>query len=130
MLREEDYCDYETSRALADLGISHCGLHFYEKGYGMTLHHNYMQHLTVRTAKALDRVLAIPLYSAQKWLREEKGIQIEVPISFMDDGVWKFSFRLQTRDFYDRAIGEWDSYEKALLQGIKQAINILREGKK
>ena len=130
MLREEDYCDYETSRALADLGISHCGLHFYEKGYGMTLHHNYMQYLTVRTAKALDRVLAIPLYSAQKWLREDKGIQIEVPISFMDDGVWKFSFRLQTRDFYDRAIGEWDSYEKALLQGIKQAINILREGKK
>ena len=129
MLTEKDYCDYETCVALKELGITACGLRFYEKGCPNTLYQNHLQPLTIRSAEALDRVLAISLYYAQKWLREKKNIQIEIPTSFMDNGVWKFSFRIQTPEFYDRAIGEWDSFEEALLEGIKEAVKILKEGK-
>lgn len=72
----------------------------------------------------------IHLWDAQKWLREEKNIHIEIPIWLTDDGMWKYSFRLQTREFYDRAIGEWDTYEKALSEGIKEAVKILKEEEK
>lgn len=105
MLTEKDYCDLESTKALESLGMnvytSFCG------------------------KDVLKHVL---LYEAQKWLREKKNIQIEIPISFMDNGVWKFSFRIQTPEFYDRALGEWDSFEEALLEGIKEAIRILKDG--
>lgn len=130
MLTQQDYCDYETSRALAELGISHCGMHFYEKGYGMTLHHNYMQYLNVRTAKALDRVLAIPLYSAQKWLREELNIIVEVFVD--DDSDTPITYNIHKDGecvFYHHgryfAVKDWNL---ALLEGIKQSINILKDG--
>lgn len=106
MLTNKDYCDYETCVALRELGFP---IEWFEDE---TYHENNTE---------------ISLYEAQKWLREEKKIQIEIPTSFMDNGVWKFSFRLQTREFYDRAIGEWDSYESALSEGIKEAIKILNE---
>ena len=104
MLTEKDYCDYETCVALKELGYPVI------MAYG-------------------NPSIEIHLYDAQKWLREKKNIQIEIPIAFMDNGVWKFSFRIQTPEFYDRAIGEWDSYEEALLEGIKEAIKILKEEK-
>lgn len=104
MLTNRDYTDTETTLELKKLGFPVW----------------YIYHdLILNKAQIL-------LSHAQKWLREAKNIMIEVPISFMDNGVWKFSFRIQTPDFYDRAIGEWDSYEDALLAGIKEAINILK----
>ena len=107
-LTEKDFCDYDTCVALKELG---CPIYSKEVRYE-------------------DNAVFVPgvlLYAAQKWLRDEMKIQIEIPISFMDNGVWKFSFRIQTPEFYDRAIGEWDSYEEALLEGIKTSINILKE---
>ena len=101
MLTEKDYCDYDTYVALEELGYPEV----------MAFNKPFL------------------LYEAQKWLREKKNILIEIPTSFMDDGVWKFSFRIQTSKFYDRAIGEWDSYEEALSEGIKEAIKILKEEK-
>ena len=130
MLTEKDYCDYETCVALKELGCIGQGRHYYDLDKDpKELRHFGIQVLTTRSAEALNFVLAIHLYDAQKWLRENKNIQIEIPISFMDNGVWKFNFRIQTPEFYDRAIGEWDSYEEALLEGVKSAIKILKEGK-
>ena len=108
MLTEKDYCDYDTCVALKELGFP------FEWFEDETWHENNTN---------------ILLYEAQKWLREKKNILIEIPTSFMDDGVWKFNFRIQTPEFYDRAIGDWDSYEEALLEGIKEAIKILKEEK-
>lgn len=124
MLTEKDYCGKDLSATLMKMGFSGFGHFYYEKGNSKLKATN--QFLTVRTAKALGHTLAISLYEAQKWLREEKNIQIEVPISFMDNDVWKFSFRFQTREFYDRAIGEYDSYEEALSEGINEAIKTLK----
>ena len=130
MLTQKDYCDYYSSVALKELGYDE----LCEGYYHLTDDEDYNQ-LSFELCYGRDfqnslnrwRAGAPLLYEAQKWLREEKGIYIEIPTSFMDNGVWKFSFRLQTREFYDRAIGEWDSYEEALSEGIKGAIKILKE---
>ena len=109
MLENKDYCDYDTCVALRELGypLDEFGDRRWDEYFAIVL-----------------------LYEAQKWLREEKNIQIEIPISFMDNGVWKFGFRIQTPEFYDRAIGKWDSYEEALLEGIKQVVKILKDNRK
>lgn len=103
MLTEKDYCDLKTVKDLESLGMN-C--------YTSFIGRDVLKHVS--------------LYEAQKWLREEKDINIEVPIYLTDDGVWKFSFRLQTRKFYERAIGTWDTYEEALSEGIKEAVKILK----
>ena len=52
MLTNKDYCDYETSVAL------------YELGYDCQVIYLVAEKIT--------------LYEAQKWLREEKGLFIEI----------------------------------------------------
>ena len=129
MLTEKDYCDYDTCVALKELGYigspHECECYGAYFNFGNDIFTDSLDNTEVGT----NEFLRVPLYLAHKWLREKKNIQIEMPISFMDNGVWKFSFRIQTSKFYDRAIGEWDSYEEALSEGIKEAIKILKEEK-
>ena len=139
MLTEKDYCDYDTCVALKELGYkvptsayyitNDTTLYFvsnpFRGGYAIDC---FYSHNSLREGVVTSNYIDAPtMWEAQKWLREEKNIQIEIPISFMDNGVWKFGFRIQTPEFYDRAIGEWDSYEEALLEAIKEAIKILKE---
>ena len=139
MLENKDFCDYDTCVALKELGYNRgayayyfpnhkedlifnthqmrgCSINEMLKGYN-TYPKNVMGH---------ELIDAPTMWEAQKWLREEKDIHIEIPIWLTDDGVWKYNFRLQTREFYDRAIGEWDTFEEALSEGIKEALNTLR----
>ena len=127
MLENKDYCDYETCVALKELGYKGISRLFYATKESPLRRYSYDQILTTRIADAAGHTLAISLYVAQKWLREEKDIHIEIPIWLTDDGVWKYNFRLQTREFYDRAIGEWSSYEEALSEGIKEAVKLLKK---
>lgn len=121
MLTEKDYCDYETCVALEEFGITYFGLHFYKIGYPETLHHNYMQYMTERTAGALGRVLAIPLYSAQKWLREEKKLHITIYSQSQES--WQYRITKPHQKLEDGLHGEdFSSYEEALSEGIKEAI--------
>ena len=129
MLTEKDYCDKDTCVALKEMGYKGMSRYYYTQRDHKLHYDTYNRFYTVRTADAMGYVLAIHLYEAQKFLREEKDIHIEIPIWLTDDGVWKYNFRLQTREFYDRAIGEWDTYEEALSEGIKEAVKILKEGK-
>lgn len=124
----KDHCDKDLSLALKEAGYIGQGRCYYDLDKEPNkLRHFGIQVLTTRSAEALNFILAVHLYDAQKWLREERDIHIEIPIWLTDDGMWKYSFRLQTREFYDRAIVEWDSYESALSEGIKEAIKILKE---
>lgn len=126
MLENKDYCDYETCVALKELGITDWSLQYYEKGCPNTLHRNLFQPLTIRTAEALGRVLAISLYYAQKWLREEKKIEIVVH-SFDYVGEPYFADIHMYREVRC-ACSYADSYEEALSKGIKEAVEILKDG--
>ena len=128
MLDNKDYCDYDTCVALKELGYvgsrQECecfGAYF---NFGKDMFTDSLDNTEVGT----NEYLRVPLYLAQKWMREEKNIHIEIPIWLTDDGMWKYNFRIQTKEFYDRAIGEWDTYEEALLEGVKSAVKILKNG--
>ena len=107
MLTEKDYCDYETCVAL------------YELGYDCQVIHLIAEKIT--------------LYEAQKWLREEKGIDISVTIS-------PFEYFATIREFvFWQGEYSWEktihpnggkTYEEALAEGIKEAVKILKNNGK
>ena len=85
-----------------------------------------------------DRVSAIHLYDAQKWLREEKKIHIEV-YATAGGYIWELCKAYETTTFSGGTTiytpndvdnpklndaGRYDSYEEALLEGIKEAVKI------
>ena len=101
MLTEKDYCDYETCVALEELGYP------------------------------LPSFLPMALlYEAQKWLREEKGLYVEIEIF-----EYTYGYRiLDTKNvYYDNEHDVRDngclvgSYEDALLEGIKKTVKLLKE---
>ena len=125
MLTEKDYCDYNTCVALKELG--------------------YPTKMTYIGAFATIEFPInsgeIQLYEAQKWLREEKKIHIEV-YACAGGYMWELCKAYDTNTFsggtiiyvYDDVTnpklndaGRYDSYEEALLEGIKEAVKILKE---
>ena len=71
----------------------------------------------------------ILLYSAQKWLREEKNIEVNASFDKMDDGWIAFIQRLDHPDLCGTDVFStvYNTYESALLVSIKEAIKILKE---
>ena len=142
MLNEKDYCDYDTCVALKELGYIGQGRHYYDCDKDPNeLRHFGVQVLTTRSAEALNFVIAVHLYDAQKWLREEKRICVEVDCC-AGGYVWELCKAYHKDWFsggttiYDNAIdamlkdcSRYESYEEALLEGIKEAVKLLKEEK-
>ena len=108
MLTEKDYCDYDTYVALEELGYPEV----------MAFNKPFL------------------LYEAQKWLREEKGIFVYIDVPWKtDDGLgWSYFCCNKPMTEEDKEVcfasgGFYDSYEEALLEGIKAAVKILKEMK-
>lgn len=121
MLTEKDYCDYETCVAFEELGYPR---YHYDNG------------------GELDKILRmVTLYNAQKWLREEKDIHIEVyacaggyiyelckaykPNSFSGGTTIYTPNDVDNPKLNDA--GRYKTYEEALSEGIKEAVKILKE---
>ena len=124
MLTEKDYCDKDLSATLIEMGFRGFGNFYYGKDSSKlkTTH----QFLTPRTAKALNLTLAVSLYEAQKFLRKEKKIHIEIDLLMAK---W-----YPTIVSYNRLklveLRGYEFYEEALLEGIKEAIKLLKEERK
>ena len=104
MLTEKDYCDYDTYVALEELGYPEV----------MAFNKPFL------------------LYEAQKWLREEKGIFVYIDVPWKtDDGLgWSYFCCNKPMTEEDKEVcfasgGFYDSYEEALLEGIKEAVKLL-----
>ena len=71
----------------------------------------------------------ILLYSAQKWLREEKKVIIViVPYTYniiTETSTWTYEIWLE--DNLEREVHDFNTYEEALSVGIKEAVRILKE---
>ena len=114
MLTEKDFCDYNTCVALKELGYDDVTQFFFNKD-------------EVRTPR-------IPLYEAQKWLRE-KGIFVHIshPLRVENDVFWNYEVLNEAWDDGKQnpcicaSGGLFDSYEEALQKGIKTAVKILKE---
>ena len=88
-------------------------------------------------AKGLEFCSAVPLWQAQKWLREEWGVHVDVCIysdySTDADGkvcdrwdFWGFNlYAVAGGDMMEEGDGEYSSYESALSAGIAAALDFL-----
>ena len=115
MLENKDYCDYETCVALYELGYDCQVIHLIEE--------------------------KITLYEAQKWLREEHNLHIEVyacaggyiyelckaykPNSFSGGTTIYTPNDVNNPKLNDA--GRYDDFETCLIEGIKEAVKILKE---
>ena len=125
MLTEKDYCDYETCVALEELGYVGSSRYYYTQRDHKFHYDAYNKFYTVRTADAMGYVLAIHLYNAQKWLREEKKIEVVVLSRGM---IGKpYYYQVYKEDSVRIDDKNYDSYEEALSEGIKEAVKILKE---
>lgn len=144
MLTEKDYCDYETCVALKELEFNEPTLAYYN-GF---LPSKPLQYLVIdedcmpedgvnvfdllsnsnkyKDSKNID---APTLYEAQKWLREEKGVIVEV---FVDDdsdtpityNIYKDGECVCHHHGMYWSVKEWNV---VLAEGIKEAVKILKE---
>ena len=111
MLTEKDYCDYETCVALKELGF----------------------YTTHTTSWSIEGRPIIHLYDAQKWLREEKKIDVMVQLDTKDIHLSSkyysiyMSYMSRFRREFSYIFKNFDSYEEALSEGIKKAVKILKE---
>lgn len=142
MLTEKDYCDYETSVALKELGyIGTQGECCYFGAYYQNGNDIFYDRLC-NPELGEDEYLRVPLYLAQKFLREEKEVYVTVIPEYNEFGPIKgVKYRLEVAYWKDDEFGyetiEWldeecphtiitfDSYEEALSEGIKEAVKIL-----
>lgn len=127
MLTEKDYCDYETCVALKELYFNSL----------VDWYFNEDKRIVSSLARYRNTYIPrISLYEAQKWLREEKGIVVDVSFSPMEYFATIYINVRQTHsdkmyEFDRRVYAEGgDSYEEALLEGIKEAVKLLKEERK
>ena len=144
MLTEKDYCDLDTCVALKELGFSEPTLAYYH-GFllskpllylvidedcmpedGVNVFDLLSNSNKYKDSKNID---APTLWEAQKWLREEKNIIVEV---FVDDdsdtpityNIYKDGECVCHHHGRYWSVKEWNV---ALSEGIKEVIKILKE---
>ena len=103
MLTEKDYCDYDLVLKLKELGYDY-----------------------------IRREGLIHLYDAQKWFREKKNMDVNAFYDNMD-AAWRFYILEMDSPDLSGTYAYKDafmSYEEALLEGIKEAIKLLKEERK
>ena len=112
-LTKKDYCDYDTSIALGELGFP-------------------LKRMKVKNfinGEFSESIVTVLLYEAQKWLREEKQIEANASFDKMEDGWIAFIQRLDYPDMCGTDVFStiYNTYESALLVSIKEAIEILKK---
>lgn len=127
MLQHKDYCDKDLSLALKEIGYIGQGRCYYDLDKEPNkLRHFGIQVLTTRSAGALNFVLAVHLYDAQKWLRKQKGILI-LPDYNSFGWFCGIHYPINSVKMFKYTAKEVNSYEEALSEGIKEAIKILKD---
>ena len=155
MLTNKDYCDYETCVALKELGYkvptsayyitNDTTLYFvsnpFRGGYAIDC---FYSHNSLREGVVTSNYIDAPtMWETQKWLREEKKIFVDVIFQGVNDRgnydyEWCVTYNAwfdDSEDYnacrYERNTSKkyYRTYEEALLEGIKEAIKILKEEK-
>lgn len=120
----EDYVSFNTAKLLK------------EKGFDWEVHRSYLVNDNVFIPGDINDIplrkdaIRIPtLQMAMKWLREEKDVQIEIPIVGTDTWEsptkWMYGFRCQTKDVIDRRNADFSSYEEACETAIRYCLENL-----
>lgn len=128
-MKHEDFVTFEQAKALKELGFDgECRAYYYDTKEisGNPYPYNY-------NSRDIGVTSAPTLSKAQKWLREEKEIEVGVFAEFdgeLRTGQWVWLMRKFNTHLYDTVFPEginYDSYEKALSKGIDKAIELIKE---
>ena len=144
MLSEKDYCDKDTCVALKKLGYKVPTSAYYmpnnnqlifvsnsfRGGYAIDCfysHNSFPKEIV--TSKYID---APTMWEAQKWLREEWGIHITIHYVYhLNEHVFGTTLRFMGKTLRDHGAlydtTKYSTYEEALLEGIKNAVKILKD---
>ena len=137
MLNEKDYCDYDTCVALKEVGYKvPTSAYYTPKGHfcfvsnpfrgGYVIDCFYSHNSFPKEIVTSNYIDAPTMWEAQKWLREQRLLLIEI------DKILYGGYKFHVVDFTtctEESCGYTDGYEEALLEGIKEAIRILKEEK-
>ena len=154
MLENKDFCDYDTCVALEELGYNRGAYAYYFPNHKEDLIFNTHQmrgcsinemlkgyNTYPKDVMGCEFIDAPTMWEAQKWLREEKRISVEVD-SCAGGYVWELckayhidwfsgGTTIYTEEDPNNPLlndcGKYDSFEVALLEGIKAAVKILKE---
>ena len=130
MLTEKDYCDYDTCVALVELGYNGNRSNYcYLEKNKQQLESEAGMFLKVFRGEKYTYINAIHLYEAQKWLREEKNIIVNIYYYPKNDKYNEHWYWLSYQNGHQKNVsGNLSAtYEEALLEGIKEAVKILKE---
>lgn len=134
MLTQKDYCDYNICVALKELGFPQD--YIFSRYAKVDKWVDYTSHKKGDLIISEDRFaftlesesIAAPLlYEAQKWLREEKKIEVNATYDNIVELHWHWYMKSLTNRNQIISNTNHDSYEQALLAGIKEAVKILKE---
>ena len=125
MLKDDDYCDYETCVALREIGCrieTDWYIHqpSYERGAC------YLCGGIPRETSVLDECDYIPrisLYEAQKWLRQH-GVIVDQYNNFT---IQAFKYYISTWEEDICTSNKYTTWEEALSDGIKEATRLIIE---
>lgn len=136
MLTEKDYCDYETCVALKELGYKVPTSAYYmpknsqlifvinQFRGGAAIDCFYSHNSFPKEVMTSNYIDAPTMWEAQKWLREENGIEIVVISKGMVGS--PYYSQVYTEDYAVGGDEEYSTYEEALLGGIKKAVKIFK----
>ena len=130
-LTNKDYCDYDTCVALKKLGYNEKTLAYYTSEGFFHWIRAYIYDVAIpdlansSNKKPYKHIIdAMSLYDAQKWLREEKHLHIEVRWYC---NMW---YEYEAKEAEGKAIAEgsaFPTYEEALSTAVYMATEYLKE---
>lgn len=121
-----EICEFKIAKKLKEKGFREpCLLYYNSDKVRIWFKEPWIAKNFTPTTLGNDDVLAPTISQVLKWLRE-KDIMVEIPIDLGDNGIWQFTFRIQTKEFYERATKcDYVSYESAALSCIEYVIDNL-----
>ena len=142
MLTKKDYCDYETCVALKELGYNRGAYAYYFPNHKEDLIFNTHQMRGCSINEMLKGYNTYPkdvmghelidaptMWEAQKWLREEKKIDVGATWDNDEDNWYVYIKKIGFPDWSGTSVSHscYSSYEEALSEGIKEAVKLLKK---
>ena len=127
-MTHEDYVSFKQAKDLKELGFDwECN-----RFYNSTLNEDINGWLSCENFNNSDYSISAPtLAQAQKWLREEKKIDVIVFLSY-PRGERKYHYGIHRQFPFLNYVDDYhhDTYELALSAGIDKALELLKEENK
>lgn len=134
MDNNQDYCSYELSKALKACGFDEPCDHCYAKTsdsehelVGMTTSRDYNKPRDGEPPFLSPICSAVPLWHAQKWLREKWNIHVYPTLESVNEVVYDCKVVYLRKEAY-RLNKCYPNYNQALTEGIKSALELIKKG--